>query len=212
VYSFRLRRTIDAPDSPLLQALARCVLKLKRNQKSKEEDDMSELSGKRIVIFVDDIYEDKEFWYPKIRMKEAGAEVVVAGPEAGKTYTGKHGLPAEAEVSFDSLSGAEADALIIPGGYCPDRIRRHQAALDFVKFMDEAGKIVAFICHGGWVPASAGIVKGRRLTSFFAIKDDLVNAGAEWTDEEVVVDKNLITSRNPDDLPAFCKAIIDGLS
>jgi protease I len=141
-------------------------------------------------------------------MKEAGAEVVAAGPEAGKTYKGKHGLPAEADVSFDSLAGGEADGLIIPGGYCPDHIRRNQAALDFVKSMDEAGKLVAFICHAGWVPASAGILKGRKITSFFAIKDDLVNAGAEWVDQEVVVDKNMITSRNPNDLPAFCIEIL----
>lgn len=172
---------------------------------------MAELSGKKIVIFVDDIYEDKEFWYPNIRLREAGAEVVVAGPEAGKTYTGKHGLPAEADVSFDSLANASADALVIPGGYCPDRIRRHKAALNFVRTMNEAGKAIAFICHAGWVPISAGIVKGRKLTSFFAIKDDLVNAGADWTDQEVVIDGNLITSRDPDDLPAFCKAIIEKL-
>jgi protease I len=169
---------------------------------------MNEMSGKKIIIYVEDFYEDKEFWYPNIRMKEAGAEVVVAGPEAGKTYKGKHGLPAEADVSFDSLAGGEADGLIIPGGYCPDHIRRNQAALDFVKSMDEAGKLVAFICHAGWVPASAGILKGRKITSFFAIKDDLVNAGAEWVDQEVVVDKNMITSRNPNDLPAFCIEIL----
>lgn len=169
---------------------------------------MNELSGKKIIIYVENFYEDKEFWYPHIRMKEAGAEVVVAGPEAGKTYKGKHGLPAEADVSFDSLSGGEADGLIIPGGYCPDHIRRNQAALDFVKSMDEAGKLIAFICHAGWVPASAGVLKGRKITSFFAIKDDLVNAGADWVDQEVVVDKNMITSRNPNDLPAFCIEIL----
>lgn len=173
---------------------------------------MAELSGKKIIVYVEDFYEDKEFWYPNIRMREAGAEVVVAGPEAGKIYKGKHGLPAETDVSFDSLRKAEADAVIIPGGYCPDHIRRNQAALDFVKSMDEAGKLIAFICHAGWVPASARVLKGRKITSFFAIKDDLVNAGANWVDEEVVVDGNMITSRNPNDLPAFCREIIKYLA
>lgn len=173
---------------------------------------MSELKGKTVVIFVDNYYEDKEFWYPKLRLMEAGAEVVVAGPEAGKTYKGKNGLPADSDVAFDALAAAGVDALVIPGGYCPDLIRRHRAALDFTRAMDEAGKVIAFICHAGWVPISAGIVNGRRLTSFFAIKDDLVNAGADWVDEEVVVDGKMITSRNPDDLPAFCKAIIAELS
>jgi protease I len=173
---------------------------------------MAALSGRRIVIFVDDIYEDKEFWYPNIRLKEEGAEVLVAGPEAGKTYTGKHGLPAESEKAFADLDPEGADALVIPGGYCPDRIRRHKAALDFVAAMHEKGRPIAFICHAGWVPISAGIVGGRKVTSFFAIKDDLVNAGAQWSDEEVVVDDNLISSRKPDDLPAFCRAIIEALS
>jgi len=173
---------------------------------------MTELKGRKIVIFVDNYYEDKEFWYPNLRLKEAGAEVVVAGPEAGKTYKGKNGLPAESDVAFDSLDASGFDALVIPGGYCPDLIRRHQAALDFTKAMDQASKVIAFICHAGWVPISAGIVNGRDLTSFFAIKDDLVNAGANWKDAEVVVDGNMITSRNPDDLPAFCKAIIANLA
>lgn len=172
---------------------------------------MAELSGKKVVIFVDDIYDDREFWYPNIRLREAGAEVTVAGPEAGRTYASKHGMPAEAEVAFDSLAASDADALIIPGGYCPDRIRRSRAALDFVKSMDKASKVIAFICHAGWVPISAGIVKGRKLTSFFAIKDDLVNAGADWTDREVVIDGNMVTSRSPDDLPAFMRAIIGKL-
>lgn len=169
---------------------------------------MSELSGKQVVLLVADHHNDYEFLYPYIRMKEAGATVKIAGPDKGGEYAGKYGIPAKADMSFDELDTAKFDGVIIPGGYAPDVVRRHGAANDFVKKMFDAGKTVAFICHAGWVPASAGILDGKRCTSFFAIRDDLVNAGAQWVDEEVVVDGNLISSRKPDDLPAFCKAII----
>jgi len=116
------------------------------------------------------------------------------------------------DASADQVSAADFDAVIVPGGYSPDRMRRHQSLLKLVRDAFAAGKVVAAICHGGWVPASAGILRGKRVTSFFSIKDDLVNAGAKWEDREVVVDGNLITSRDPDDLPAFCRAIIAALS
>ena len=168
------------------------------------------LKGKKIAIYVADIFEDMEFWYPKIRMIEEGAEVVVIGPEK-RTYTGKNGVPAEADKSIQDVSPKEFDALIIPGGYAPDQMRRTPAMIDFVRSIHDQGKVVAAICHAGWMLASAGILKGKELTSFFAIKDDLENAGAKWIDKEVVVDGNLITSRHPGDLPAFCRAIIEAL-
>jgi protease I len=170
-----------------------------------------DLKGKKIALFVADLYEDLEFWYPKIRMKEAGAEVTVIAPKAGK-FTGKHGLPAGADSSVDDVSPNDFDCLIIPGGYSPDHMRRTPAMVDFVKAMHEKKKPVAAICHAGWMLASAGILDGVRLTSFYSIKDDLVHAGAEWVDEEVVNDNNIITSRNPNDLPAFCREIINTLA
>ncbi len=164
----------------------------------------------RVALFVADIYNDFELWIPYYRLLEAGAEVVVAGPAKGE-YKSKHGLPCTADAAFKDLKPAAFDALVIPGGYAPDIMRRHKEALTFTAAMDKAGKTVAFICHAGWVPASAGILKGRTVTSYFAIKDDLIHAGATWVDKEVVVDKNLITSRQPADLPAFCKALVKAL-
>ncbi len=169
-----------------------------------------ELQGKRVAILVEDLYEDPEFWYPYYRMKEAGAEVTVVG--TGKEmYQSKHGYPARADVSAEALRAEELDGIIIPGGYAPDRLRRHESVNRLVREVYMKGGIVAFICHAGWVAISAGIVRGRRVTSFFSIRDDLVNAGAEWVDEEVVQDGNLISSRRPADLPAFCRAIIAAL-
>ncbi len=170
-----------------------------------------ELGGKRIAILVDQLYQDMEVWYPLYRLREAGAEVVTVGAKAGETYPSKHGYPVVADRSFDQVAAAEFDGIIIPGGYAPDHIRRHPKALDLVRELDKQGKLIACICHGGWVLCSAGILKGRRVTGFFAIRDDMVNAGARWEDGEVVVDGNLVTSRKPDDLPAFCRAAIQTL-
>lgn len=170
-----------------------------------------ELDSKRIAVLAEDLYEDLELWYPVIRMREAGARVTLVGTGTSSTYQGKHGLPVTVDTSADKVSAADFDALIVPGGYGPDRLRRHQSVLRLVREVFEQGKPVAAICHAGWVLISAGILKGKRVTSFFSIKDDMVNAGAEWEDREVVVDGNLITSRQPDDLPAFCRAIIEAL-
>ena len=152
-----------------------------------------------------------EFWYPYYRLKEAGAEVVVVGSGSSEEYTGKSGIPCKADTSAEQISATDFDGIVIPGGYAPDHMRRHPSMVKLVKDLFEAGKVVAAICHAGWMLASADIVKDRTLTSFFAIKDDLVNAGANWIDQEVVVDGKLITSRKPDDLPAFMKAIIEAL-
>lgn len=165
-----------------------------------------------ILLFVDEIYEDMELWYPKIRMEEAGFKTTVAAIESNKTYHGKHGYPCKSTLSYDQVEPYAFDALIIPGGYAPDKIRRHPKALEIVKKMHETKKPIAFICHAGWVPISAKILKGRKVTGFSGIKDDLENAGAHYVDQSVVVDGNLITSRTPADLPDFCKALLKALN
>ena len=165
------------------------------------------LQGKRIAVLAEDL----ELWYPLLRMQEAGAEVTVVGNPGVAEYHSKHGYPVQVDAIADEVSAEDYDAIVIPGGYAPGRMRRYPAMLDLVRGIFERGGVVAFICHAGWVPVSAGIVAGKRLTSVGAIKDDLVNAGAEWVDAEVVQDGNLISSRTPRDLPAFCRAIIKAL-
>lgn len=168
-----------------------------------------DLNGKRIALLVDNVYQEMEVWYPLYRFREAGAEVMTVGAEAGQVYTSKLGYPVTCQRSYDVVHANEFDGIIVPGGYAPDHIRRHPRANQLVHEMDAQGKLVAAICHGPWVLCSAGgMLKGRRVTSFFAIKDDVVNAGAHWEDAEVVVDGNLVTSRKPDDLPAFCRAAL----
>ncbi len=169
------------------------------------------LEGKRIAVLAEDLYQELELWYPLLRFREEGAETVVVGPEKGATYSGKSGYPVTADLSMHEVSAADFDGLVIPGGYAPDRMRRHPAMVEFVREMDRRGGVVAAICHGGWMLCSAGILRGRRATCFFAIKDDLVNAGADYVDAEVVRDGNLVTSRVPEDLPAFCREIMVAL-
>jgi protease I len=169
------------------------------------------LTGKQILFFAAPLYEDLELWYPKIRLEEEGAVCVVAGL-GEKSYQGKRGYPITPDATVDEVEAADFHALVIPGGYAPDILRRSARVLSLTREIHQAGKPVAFICHAGWVPISAGIVRGRRGTSVGAIKDDLINAGMLWEDSAVVVDGNLITSRTPADLPHFCKAIIRALS
>jgi protease I len=166
--------------------------------------------NKKLLILVDDLFEDLEYYYPKIRLAEAGYQVVVAGNEK-ITYHGKKGLAAEPNLTIDEIKEDDYVGVIIPGGFAPDRLRRYPKVLELLKNYDKEGKLIAFICHAGWVPISAGIMKGRKATSVSAIKDDMVNAGTIWTDESVVVDKNLVSSRVPGDLGDFCKAIINTL-
>jgi protease I len=170
-----------------------------------------ELKGKKVIVLVEQMYNDLEFWYPYYRLKEAGAEVVVVGSGSAEEYSGKAGLPCRPDSTADNISAADFDGIVIPGGYAPDHMRRHPSMVKLVKDLFDAGKVVAAICHAGWMLASAEIVRGRTVTSFFAIKDDLVHAGANWVDREVAVDGNLITSRTPDDLPAFMQAVIAAL-
>jgi protease I len=169
------------------------------------------LVGRRILILAAPMFEDMELLYPLYRLREEGAEAVVAGL-GRREYSGKKGHPVKVDVNVEDVSAQEFDAVIVPGGYAPDYLRRSEKVLEIVREAFDEGKPVAAICHAGWVPISAGIVKGRRLTSVRAIRDDLVNAGADWVDEAVVVDENLITSRRPPDLGVFCRAIIDALS
>ena len=170
-----------------------------------------ELTGKRVAVLAEDHYENLELWYPVLRLREAGAQVTIVGPKAGEAYKSKEGYPAKADLSMDDARAADFDAVIVPGGYAPDRMRRHQPMLTLVREAFQSGKVVAAICHAGWVPISAGIVKGRTMTCVSAIKDDVINAGANYVDREVVVDGNLISSRTPPDLPAFCREIVKAL-
>ena len=168
------------------------------------------IQGRKVAVLAEDMYEDLELWYPVLRMREAGATVTIIGPKA-QTYTSKHGYPVEATETADRADMKQFDVLIVPGGYAPDRMRRSEAMVRLVRDAFNQGKIVAAICHAGWMLASADVLRGRRATSFSSIKDDMIHAGAEWVDQPVVRDGNLITSRFPDDLPAFCSEIISAL-
>ena len=167
-----------------------------------------ELQGKRAAVLVEKMYEDPELWYPVYRLREAGCQVTLVGPEAGQTYPSKHGYPARSDRAARDVSADDFDLLVIPGGYSPDHMRRCEPMVRLVSTMAEQGKVVAAICHGPWLLCSTQALKGRRATCFFSIKDDVINAGATYVDAEVVRDGNLITSRKPDDLPAFMRAAL----
>ena len=170
-----------------------------------------ELQGKRVAVLAENMYQELELWYPLLRLREAGAETFVVGTGSAETYTSKHGYPVQVDMVADQVSAADVDAVVIPGGYSPDLMRRYPAMVNLVREAFEQGKVVAAICHAGWMLASAGVLQGKKATCFFAIKDDLVNAGADHVDAEVVRDGNLITSRMPSDLPAFCRTIVEAL-
>ena len=170
-----------------------------------------DLKGLRAAVLVEQQYQEMEVWYPIYRLREAGCQVTLVGPEAGQTYPSKLGYPAKSDKAAKDVSADDFDAIVVPGGFAPDFLRRHDSVLRLVGGMAEQGKIVAAICHGPWVLCSTQALKGRRATSFFAIKDDVMNAGAHWSDAEVVRDGNLITSRKPDDLPAFMQAVLQAV-
>ena len=167
------------------------------------------LENLSILMYVENQFEDLELFYPRYRMMEEGAKVVIAGPKAKESYQSKHGYPCQSDIAFQDVKEADFSAIIVPGGYAPDKIRQYQAALDLIQHFHHKGKPIAFICHAGWVPASANVLKGVKCTSYPTIKDDLINAGAQWVDEAVVVDRHFVSSRKPDDLPYFCPAVID---
>ena len=169
------------------------------------------LQGKRVAILVEDLYQDQEVWYPYYRLKEAGAEVVVVGTGSKSEYKGKYSYPIHADVTADKVAARDFDAVIVPGGYAPDILRRYPAVIRLVKEASQQGKVIGAICHAGWVLASADVLRGKTATCFSAIKADVVNAGAAYVDREVVRDGRLITSRKPDDLPAFLRTIIEAL-
>ncbi len=172
---------------------------------------MAQAGEKHILIFVGDAYEDLELWYPKLRLLEAGVRVTVAGLQAGQTYRGKHGYPCTAEATIAELEPSDFDGVIVPGGWMPDTLRRNAKVLALVRELAAAGRLVAAICHGGWVPISAGVYRGVRATGSLGIKDDLVNAGAIWEDAPVVVDRHFVSSRKPDDLPDFMRGVFQVL-
>lgn len=165
----------------------------------------------RVAILVEDLYQDQEVWYPYYRLREAGIEAVFVG--TGKPeYKGKYGYPVKPHTAAEQVSAGEFDAVIVPGGFAPDLLRRSPAVLKLVTEANQQGKFIGAICHAGWVLVSAGVLRGKTATCFSAIKDDVVNAGATFVDREVVRDGNLITSRTPDDLPAFMKALLEALA
>ena len=167
------------------------------------------LLGCRLLAFVGDIYEDLELWYPKLRLEEAGCKVVVAGPAAGETYAGKHGYPCRSDAAIAEVEERDFDGLLCPGGFMPDKLRREAKVKRLTQDFAANGKLVAAICHGGWIPISAGVYKGVNVTGSPGIKDDLINAGATFEDAEVVIDRHFVSSRRPDDLPVFAAAMID---
>lgn len=169
------------------------------------------LQGKRVACLVGDDYEDLEVWYPVLRLQEEGAVVDLIGLKAGEHCSGKHGYPCKSDLCIDEVKAADYDALIVPGGWMPDKLRRYPAVLQFCREFDDAGKVIATICHGPWILISAKLLSGRTLTSTPGIKDDVENAGAQWVDQAAVRDRNLISARRPPDLPQFCRLTIEAM-
>ncbi|NGX14999.1 type 1 glutamine amidotransferase domain-containing protein [Wenzhouxiangella sp. XN24] len=169
------------------------------------------IKNKHVAILAEDDYQELELHYPRLRLIEAGARVSVLG--AGKdVYHSKKGYAAECDADVGEVDAADFDAVVIPGGYAPDKMRAHDSMVRFVRALHDANKPVAWICHAGWMAVSADIIRGRKVTSTSSIRDDMSNAGGEWVDESVVVDGNLISSRVPGDLPEFCKALLNALA
>lgn len=169
------------------------------------------LRGKKAALLAEDMYNEFELWIPYYRLKEEGVDVVVVGSGTSSTYHSKYGIPVSVDKNASEVSADDFDAVVVPGGYAPDKMRLHASMVSLVRDAFHKGKVVAAICHAGWMLASAGILKGKKATSYVAIKDDMINAGALWEDSELVRDGNLITSRKPDDLPAFCRTIVQAM-
>lgn len=170
------------------------------------------LKDKKVIALVDEEFEDLELWYPIYRLREEGAVVHLVGKEKGKSYTGKYGVPAVSDYSFSQIRAEDYDAILVPGGWAPDKLRRYEEVLEFLRVMDRAKKPIGQICHAGWVLISADILKGRKVTSTPGIKHDMMNAGGIWSDESVVVDGHIVSSQRPPDLPPYVKAFADVLA
>ena len=171
------------------------------------------LKDKTIGILVGPGYEDLEFWVPYMRMQEEGAEVKVIGIKAGEIYTGKNGgLTVESQIAANEVTADQLDALLVPGGWAPDKLRRDKNILQLVQNMNAQDKILGFICHAGWVAASAGICKGKEVTGSTGIKDDMQNAGAIWVDKPAFREGNLVWGRVVADIPDYCRELIEALT
>lgn len=165
-----------------------------------------------LLILVGDDYEDLELWYPKLRVEEAGVRCVIAGQRARHTYHGKHGYPCESDVAVTEVRGEDFDGLLVPGGWMPDKLRRDPQVLALTQHFAGSGKLLATICHGPWILISAGVCRGVTMTSTPGVRDDVVNAGAHWVDEPVVVSGNIVSSRRPPDLPMFAAKMVELLA
>jgi protease I len=170
------------------------------------------VSSPAILVFIEDGYEDMELMYPKYRLEEAGYRVVVAGPKAGQQYIGKHGYPCTSDASISEVDEADFAGVVCPGGWAPDKLRRADKVKALVRQFHGSQKLVAAICHGGWIPISAGVYGGVHVTGSLGIKDDLINAGAVFEDSPVVTDRHFVSSRKPDDLPVFMAAVLKVLA
>ncbi|SEQ73148.1 protease I [Virgibacillus subterraneus] len=170
------------------------------------------LTDKRVIALVEDGFEDLELWYPVLRLQEEGTDVHLVGKESHKKYVGKYGVPATSDYAFSDVNAEDYDAILVPGGWAPDKLRRYPEVLEYVRVMNDAKKPIGQICHAGWVLISANILQGRTVTSTPGIKDDMSNAGATWIDEAVIVDGHIVSSRRPPDLPAYAKAFADKLA
>ncbi|HLQ40360.1 MAG TPA: type 1 glutamine amidotransferase domain-containing protein [Tetragenococcus sp.] len=169
------------------------------------------LTGKKVVALVDDDFEDLELWYPVLRLREEGAQVDLVGQKAQYTYVGKHGVPAESDLAFTEADIGLYDAILVPGGWAPDKLRRFPEVIQMIQSMDQADKVIGQICHAGWVLISANILQGKTVTSTPGIKDDMKNAGANWVNEAVVTDGHIISSRRPPDLPEYLPELIKAI-
>lgn len=170
------------------------------------------LQGKKVAYLVEDQFEDLEFWVPVMRLREEGAEVTVVGTGRMDTFQGKHGLSATPDVTADAVESGYFDAVVVPGGWAPDKLRRYDAVKDLVRETYRQGKIIGSICHGGWVLASAGILDGHKATGSTGIRDDMENAGATWVDQSAFRDGNLVWGRVVKDIPNFCRELVKAIA
>lgn len=170
-----------------------------------------ELENTKVLTIVSPDFDDLELWYPILRLREAGAEVDIAGEKSDHEYVGKYGVSVATNLSFDEVEISDYDALLIPGGWAPDYLRRLDAVLDFVKYMDEHDRVIGIICHAGWVLSSADILKGRTVTSTPGIKHDLMHAGADWVNESAIADGNIVSGKRPPNLPDYLPLVIEAI-